>query len=91
MVDKTDETFVYEGKEWNLTGRKAQKNIFSKRKPDKTIGMMTILEIRPVDSNDPMFCKWVDPRDLYYIREDTNIDIEEVREQNEGVANEQDD
>lgn len=90
MVDKTDETFVYEGKEWNLTGRIAQKSIFSKRKPDKSIGVMNILEIRPVGTTDPMFCKWVDPRDLYFITENVDIDVIEVREQNEGVEHGQD-
>lgn len=93
MIDPTDEkTFVYEGKEWLLTGRKAAKPVFHKRHANKVVGSMTVVEIAPVGpmSSDPSFFKWVDPRELFYITEAKNIDVEGLKQSNE-LAGEHDD
>ncbi|QDJ96588.1 hypothetical protein Xoosp13_186 [Xanthomonas phage Xoo-sp13] len=71
MSDDNEKTFVYEGKEWSLTGRTAKKNIYHVRKVNQVVGTMTILEIAPtgVAGSDPIFYKWVDPRELFFIEE----------------------
>lgn len=77
MKNSEDRIFVYEGKEWQLTGRVAKKTLFSKRNLNKRVGDMTIVEICPtgVGGSDPTFHKWVDPRELFYVHE---VSIEDV-------------
>lgn len=93
MVDTTDEkTFVYEGKEWTLTGRKAAKPVFHKRKVNTVVGSMTVVEIAPIGpaSGDPSFYKWVDPRELFYISDVQHIDVESLKKSNDEVSREND-
>lgn len=92
MIDKTNKTFVYEGKEWNLTGRTAKKAIFHKRIPNKQTGVMTIIEISPrgIGSNDSSFFKWVDPRELFYINEVDEINVDKLRKDNDEADHEKD-
>ena len=85
MVDTQEKTYIYEGKEWVLTGRQAKKVIFSKRDVNKQIGTFTILEIHPLGQNDKMFYKWVDPRELFFVEEETDIDVSTVQDDNEDV------
>lgn len=93
MVDTTDKTFVYEGKEWQLTGRTAKKAVFHKRNVNQKIGTMTIVEIAPIGplANEPSLHKWVDPRDLFYITELDGLDVEQIKKDNDEVADEQND
>lgn len=93
MVDTTDEkTFVYEGKEWTTTGRKASKPVFHKRRVNEVVGYMTVVEIAPTGpaSGDPSFYKWVDPRDLFYITEAKHLDVESLKKSNDEVSREND-
>lgn len=92
MLDTSDKKFVYEGKEWSLTGRTARKAIFSKRNPNTKIGTMTIVEIAPLGlgGSDPIFHKWVDPRELFYIEETSTIDIDAIKEDNSEFDHEDD-
>jgi hypothetical protein len=93
MVDITSEkTFVYDGKEWILTGRKAAKPIFHKRRVNDVIGSVTVVEIAPIGiaGGDPTFHKWVDPRELFYISEVKNIDVESLKKNNNEVSHEND-
>jgi len=57
-------TYVHDGKEVVLTGRKARKKTRSKE--------IELFEIKPKDvtSKDASFCKWVRMTDLYEIVED---------------------
>ncbi len=94
MVDIAGETtYVYEGKEWELTGRTAKKAIFHKRNLNQKVGTMTIVEIAPIGivRNDPSYFKWVDPRELFYISEVETIDVEGIKKSNDKVSDEQDD
>lgn len=70
--------FIYEGKEWILTGRTATKPIFHKVNVNRKVGTMTIIEIAPngAAGSDPTFHKWVDPRELYYVAETAIEDID---------------
>jgi hypothetical protein len=91
MVDTTDEkTFVYEGKEWTLTGRKAAKPVFHKRRVNEVVGSMTVVEIAPtgIAGGDPTFHKWVDPRELFYISEVKNLDVESLKKSNDEASRE---
>lgn len=90
MTDTSDKTFVYEGKEWTVTGRTATKPIFHKRKLNLKIGSMTLVEIAPDGpmSSDPSFYKWVDPRELFYISEVKNFDIEKIKNENKRADDE---
>lgn len=55
--------FIYNGKEWESTGRQAIRS--NKRDSSKDDILM---EIRPIDSNDSDgFNVWVRQEDLYYI------------------------
>lgn len=86
MTDSQEKTYVYEGKVWVVTGRIAKRPIFSKRDPDKQLGVKSILEIAPLNGGgDPDYNKWVDPRELYYISVDDNIDVEKLKLDNEGA------
>lgn len=73
-----DKIFIYEGKEWVLTGRTATRPVFHKVKKNQKMGMMTIVEIAPngPSGSDPTFHKWVDPRELYYVKEEVPEDID---------------
>lgn len=93
MTDTVGEkTFVYEGKEWTATGRKAAKPVFHKRRVNDVIGTMTLVEIAPTGpmAGDPSFYKWVDPRDLFFINEVKNIDVEGLKKSNEEASREDD-
>lgn len=93
MVDTTDEkTFVYEGKEWILTGRKGAKPVFHKRRVNEVVGSMTVVEIAPtgIAGGDPTFHKWVDPRELFYISEVKNLDVESLKKSNDEASSEND-
>ena len=84
MTDTSNKTFVYEGKEWTLTGRTATKPIYHKRKLNLKVGTMTLVEIAPDGpmSSDPSFFKWVDPRELFYISEMKDLDVEKIKNEN---------
>lgn len=58
----TDKTFVYEGQEVVLTGRKAQKKTRSGKTDE-------VVEIRPSDTTSAEFKKWVRESDLFEIIE----------------------
>lgn len=98
MTDDTEKTFVYDGREWQLTGRVAKKNIYHARKQNMVTGVMTILEICPlgIASSDPEFHKWVDPRELYAITElpesvkDSPLDLLERTRRANSVADPRD-
>jgi len=90
MVDKTNktnETFVYEGKEWTLTGRLAKKAVFHKRDVNRQVGTMTIVEIAStaLGGSDPTFNKWVDPRELFYISEVEEVNVDSLKKDNDEV------
>lgn len=95
MVDATDETFVYEGSVWNLTGRVAQKPIYHKRELNRKMGTMTIVEIKPAGTmvSDPMSYKWVDPRELFHVNEleDDDIDVAALKDNNDRLLGRKDD
>lgn len=91
MIDTADEkTFVYDGKEWTLTGRKAAKPVFHKRRVNEVVGTMTVVEIAPTGpmSGDTSFHKWVDPRELFYISEVKHLDVESLKKGNEEASRE---
>lgn len=83
-----EQTFVYEGKEWTTTGRKASKPVFHKRRVNEVVGNMTMVEIAPTGpaASDPTFYKWVDPRELFFIAEVKDIDVESLKKSNNAVA-----
>lgn len=95
MIDTEDEkTFVYSGKEWVLTGRTATKPIFHKRKLNEKVGTMTMVEIAPAESiarSDPAFFQWVDPRELFYIQEAAQLDVEALKKNNQKVSDDRND
>ncbi len=82
-----DKVFIYEGREWVPTGRVATKPIFHKINVNRKVGTMTIIEIAPngATGSDPSFRKWVDPRELYYIKEelDDDIDVDSLGREND--------
>lgn len=84
MIEREEKRFVYDGSEWELTGRVASKPVFHKRDANRQVGGTTVVEIRPANLtvNDPMLNKWVNPRDLFYIQEVGEIDIESLKEDN---------
>lgn len=93
MIDNDNEkTFVYEGKEWTVTGRTASKPVFHKRRVNEVVGSMTMVEIAPTGpaSSDPTFHKWVDPRELFYISEGKNVDVESLKKINNELSHEND-
>lgn len=60
-------TYVYEKKEWVLTGRSAKKTIRHGK-------VRVLVEIRPVnaDSSDNTYNQWVEQAELYSIIGDSN-------------------
>ena len=93
MVDTTDESFVYEGMEWNLTGRVATRPVFHKRDVNRQVGQMRVVEIKPANLtiSDSSLNKWVNPRDLFYIQEVESIDLKKIKKENEAVEGDGDD
>lgn len=57
----TKPTYIYDGKEVAMTGRKAVKESRSK--------VSELYEVKPIDveSNDPKFCSWVSLTQLYRV------------------------
>lgn len=81
----TEFTFIYDGEEVKTTGRVAQRNVYHTRDVNRVIGQMSILEIEPlgVAATLPGAKKWVDPRHLYYVILDDDINVQELKEENE--------
>lgn len=90
-----DKIFIYDGKEWVLTGRTASRPVFHKIKKNQKIGTITIVEIAPngPSGSDPTFHKWVDPRELYYIKDEApeDIDIEFLNDMIDQVSKKEED
>jgi hypothetical protein len=84
MTEINEKTFVFDSKEWVLTGRIAKKPIYHVRDVNRIIANKTIVEIAPmgIGREDSSFFRWVDPRDLYYITESDDINIDELKENN---------
>jgi hypothetical protein len=72
--EKEQETFVYDGREVVLTGRKAVKETRRSKK--------IIVEVQPlgIGRESKSFNKWVDPKDLFHI--DNAPDAPETPEDN---------
>jgi hypothetical protein len=51
---------------------------------------MTVVEIAPtgIAGGDPTFHKWVDPRELFYISEVKNLDVESLKKSNDEASRE---
>lgn len=78
-------TFIYDNEEVELTGRMAKKQIFHKRDVNRVIGFENVVEIAPIGmlSSDKRTHKWVNPRHLSHVTHNTNIDVEELADENE--------
>jgi hypothetical protein len=61
-------SFVYDGVEVTLTGRKAKKD---KVRRNQIISSETIVEIAPKDKDGPTWKRWVRTTELYEIIEDS--------------------
>lgn len=59
-----DDTYVFEGTEVKLTGRRAERIITKQGKP-KVVGAQ--VEITPVDRDGPTWTKWVDEKTLFKV------------------------
>jgi len=59
----TNKTYVYQGLEVELTGRKAQRKTRSGK-------MNEVVEVKPTDPENGSFLKWVSMSDLFEILED---------------------
>ena len=84
MLDSAKENaYIHDGKEVRLTGRIAKKPIYHRRKFNEMIGEMTIVEIPHKIGNlhvigDPNLAQWVNPRELFYVILDDEIDSIDV-------------
>lgn len=67
MTEKTEkvETYVFDGTEVRLTGRRAEKHLEKPGKPPRLIG--TQVEITPIDRDGPTWTKWVDQSSLFKV------------------------
>ncbi len=59
------DTYVFEGTEVKLTGRRAERTVTKTGKPPKVIGVQ--VEITPVDRDGPTWTKWVDEKALFKV------------------------
>jgi hypothetical protein len=64
MTNTYSGSYVYEGKEWVLTGREAHRTLPSGK-------IKKLIEIRPidVDPNEKLYNRWVEREELYTIME----------------------
>ncbi len=64
MTNTYNGTYVYEGKEWVLTGREAHRSLISGK-------LKRLVEIRPmsVDPSDKSYNRWVEREELYTVME----------------------
>lgn len=59
------DTYVFDGTEVKLTGRRAEKTVNKPGKPPKVISVQ--VEITPIDRDGPTWTKWVDEKTLFKV------------------------
>ena len=59
------QTFVHDGTEVKLTGRRAERTIEKTGKPPKVVAVL--VEVTPCDPDGPTWKQWVDEKSLFKV------------------------